>query len=145
MPAPANRPIDVANAKALARQSVVYCSGSHSVYIAKFAPPRPRKNNTRKNHASAPLEKKTTQPNPIDTDRTITRKYTPSVGRRPKRSAIHGSATQPRIVPAESSIVPYDASDPALAAVRPVRSAISRTDVGTYTDPAHNPMIDTSR
>ena len=51
MPAPAKRPTEVANANALARQSVGYCSGSQSVYIAKFAPPMPRKNRTTKNHA----------------------------------------------------------------------------------------------
>ncbi len=43
MPTPTNRPTELTNAIALARQSVVYCSGSQSVYIAKFAPPRPRK------------------------------------------------------------------------------------------------------
>jgi len=53
MPAPANRPTDVVNANALARHSVAYCSGSHSVYIAKFAPPMPRKNKQTKNHRSA--------------------------------------------------------------------------------------------
>ena len=53
MPAPAKRPIDVANANALARHSVEDRSGSHSVYIAKFAPPTPRKNSTTKNGASA--------------------------------------------------------------------------------------------
>ena len=41
MPAPANRPTEVAKANALARQSVAYCSGSHNVYIAKLAPPTP--------------------------------------------------------------------------------------------------------
>src|SRR5207253_10336424 len=33
----------------------------------------------------------------------------------------------------------------ASAAVRPSRSTIWVTDVGTYTDPAHSPTIDTSR
>lgn len=42
MPAPPKRANDVA--KALARHSVGYCSGSQSVYTAKLAPPSPRKN-----------------------------------------------------------------------------------------------------
>jgi hypothetical protein len=53
MPAPAKRPTEVANANALARQSVEYCSGSQSVYIAKFAPPTPRKNRQTMNGRSA--------------------------------------------------------------------------------------------
>jgi hypothetical protein len=51
---------------------------------------------------------------------------------------------QPRIVPVESTIVPADASLAAPGIVWPSRSAISRTDAGTYTDPAHRPTIDTS-
>src|SRR5258707_1900262 len=42
-------------------------------------------------------------------------------------------------------MVPYDASRAASAPANPSRRAISRTEVGTYTDPAHSPMIDTSR
>src|SRR5262245_3999850 len=53
MPAPTNRPADVANANALARHSVGYCSGSHNVYIAKLAPPSPRNQSTTKNGTSA--------------------------------------------------------------------------------------------
>jgi len=41
---------DVAKANALARHSVRYCSGSQSVYMAKFAPPLPRKNSDPINH-----------------------------------------------------------------------------------------------
>src|SRR5207244_11071579 len=44
IPAPQKRAKEVANAKALARHSVGYCSGSHSVYTEKLAPPKPRKN-----------------------------------------------------------------------------------------------------
>src|SRR5262249_27613363 len=52
---------------------------------------------------------------------------------------------QPRIVPADSTIVPYDANRVPSAALKPCRAAISRTDVGTCTDPAHSPTIDTSK
>ena len=64
---------------------------------------------------------------------------------RPMRSAIRGSTTQPRIVPVERIIVPYDARRAARIAGTPPRSAICVTAAGTYTDPAHKPMIDTSR
>src|SRR6185437_14419832 len=40
-PAARNRPNEVANPNALARHSVRYCSGSHSAYMVKFAPPNP--------------------------------------------------------------------------------------------------------
>src|SRR5690348_4850790 len=53
IPAPAKRAIEVENANALARHSVGYCSGSHSVYTAKFAPPNPRKKRQTKNHGNA--------------------------------------------------------------------------------------------
>src|SRR5215472_12017648 len=53
IPAPAKRANEVENANALARHSVGYCSGSQSVYTAKFAPPNPRKNRQAKNHGSA--------------------------------------------------------------------------------------------
>ena len=49
MPTPTNRPTELMNAIALARQSVGYCSGSHSVYIAKLAPPNPSRNMQTKN------------------------------------------------------------------------------------------------
>src|SRR5436190_3631215 len=144
MPAPTNRPADVAKANALARQSVGYCSGSHSVYIAKLAPPRPRKNSTMKNGASA-FGRKKTYPKPTAIEKNITTKYPASASRRPSASASVGRTRQPRIVPAESTIVPYDARRAAFAEVKPSRSAISRTDVGTYTEPAHKPMIETRR
>ena len=63
--------------------------------------------------------------------RTSRRSTAPSVSRRPSASASGGRTRQPRIVPAESTIVPYDARRAASAAVKPSRSAISRTDVGT--------------
>src|SRR5206468_2537550 len=50
---PTKRPIELVNPIALPRHSVVYCSGIHSVYIAKFAPPRPRRNTIAKNVGSA--------------------------------------------------------------------------------------------
>src|SRR5438270_471588 len=74
----------------------------------------------------------------------ITAKYTPSDTLRPNRSAIHGSIRQPAMVPAESSIVPYEANRAASAAGTPSRVARYVTDEGTYTDPAHNPTIETS-
>ena len=46
MPAPPKRAKEVEKAKALARHSVGYCSGSQRVYTAKLAPPKPRKNRT---------------------------------------------------------------------------------------------------
>ena len=51
IPAPANRANDVANANALARHSVGYCSGNQIVYTAKFAPPNPSANNPNPNHS----------------------------------------------------------------------------------------------
>ena len=50
---------------------------------------------------------------------------------------------QPRIVPAARIIVPYDARRAASATLCPSRTAICVTDAGTYTDPAHSPMIET--
>ena len=44
---------EVAKAKALPRHSVRYCSGSHSVYTEKFAPPTPRKKRQTRNQNSA--------------------------------------------------------------------------------------------
>src|ERR1700678_3570540 len=55
IPAPPKRANDVEKAKALARHSVGYCSGSQRVYTAKLAPPSPRKNRQTKNHGSALL------------------------------------------------------------------------------------------
>src|SRR5581483_3881711 len=75
----------------------------------------------------------------------MTTKYSASVARRPNRSASGGSAKQPAMVPTDSTIVPYDANRAASAAAKPSRPAICVTDAGTYTDPAHNPTIDTSR
>lgn len=53
IPAPPNRANEVENAKALARHSVGYCSGSQRVYTAKLAPPNPRKKRQTKNHGRA--------------------------------------------------------------------------------------------
>src|SRR5580658_2559127 len=53
IPAPPNRANEVEKAKALARHSVGYCSGSQRVYTAKLAPPNPRKKRQTKNHGSA--------------------------------------------------------------------------------------------
>ena len=47
--APRKRPKEVQKAKALARISVGYCSGSHRLYMAKLPPARPRKNRTIRN------------------------------------------------------------------------------------------------
>ena len=55
IPAPMKRAKDVEKAKALARHSVGYCSGSHRVYTEKLAPPRPRKNRQTKNNGKALL------------------------------------------------------------------------------------------
>src|SRR5208283_4785754 len=52
IPAPANRANEVEKAKALARHSVGYCSGNHSVNTEKFAPPSPRKNRQTKNQGN---------------------------------------------------------------------------------------------
>ena len=67
------------------------------------------------------------------------------MARRPSVSAIGGSTRHPSIVPAESSIVPYDARRAASCAAYPSRRAICVTDAGTYTEPAHSPMIETKR
>ena len=56
-PAPRNLPTEVAKANALPRHSVGYCSGNQSVYMAKLAPPRPRKNRHTKNRFSVPVGK----------------------------------------------------------------------------------------
>jgi len=61
----------------------------------------------------------------------ITPKYRPSVSRRPSASASRGSTTHPRIVPADSSIVPYDARRTASAPAWPSRTAICVTEAGT--------------
>src|SRR5271163_2422723 len=53
IPAPAKRAKEVEKAKALARHSVGYCSGSQSVYTEKLAPPKPRKKRHTKNHGRA--------------------------------------------------------------------------------------------
>src|SRR6185295_17325648 len=53
MPHPTNLPTELVKPMALPRHSVVYCSGIHSVYIAKFAPPMPRRNTIMKNNGSA--------------------------------------------------------------------------------------------
>ena len=53
MPAPANRPTDVANANALARHSVEYCSGSHSETWRSWRPPRSEEEQADRNHGSA--------------------------------------------------------------------------------------------
>src|SRR5262249_38825565 len=52
-PAPRKRPEEVAKPKALPRHSVRYCSGSHSEYMAKFAPPKPSTARLARNHARA--------------------------------------------------------------------------------------------
>src|SRR4029077_1156731 len=97
-----------------------------------------------KNGPSA-FGRKKTYPKPTAIEKNITTKYPASASRRPSASASVGNTRQPRIVPAESTIVPYEASRAASAPPKPSRSAISRADAATYTDPAHNPMIDTSR
>src|SRR6478609_1047936 len=84
-------------------------------------------------------------PNPIEIDTNIRMKYPASERRRPSRSINAGRITHPSIVPADSTIVPYEASREASGAEICCRSAISRTAVGTYTEPAHKPTIETSR
>src|SRR4029077_19215753 len=59
------------------------------------------------------------------------------------RSAIYGRAMHPRIVVTERSIVPSEINGTVCAAGTFSRAAISLIAAGTYTDPAHNPMIDT--
>src|SRR5215468_10580173 len=68
--------------------------------------------------------------------RNIRPKYTASAPLRPSLSASHGSGRQPRIVPVDSSIVAYD------AIFAPFAPASTRTDDGTYTEPAHSPTIE---
>ena len=51
-PAPKKRPNEVQKAKAVARISVGYCSGSHRLYMAKLPPARPKKNKTIRNGLS---------------------------------------------------------------------------------------------
>ena len=57
--------------------------------------------------------------------------------------SLPGRAKNPLEFPAARIIVPYEASRAASAAVCPARSAICVTEAGTYTDPAHNPMMET--
>src|SRR5689334_18980023 len=77
-------------------------------------------------------------------DSIITTKNIASVARRPNFSASPGSTRQPRIVPVDSSIVAYDAIRAVDVAGYPDRRATCVTDAGTYTVPAHSPMIETS-
>ena len=85
----------------------------------------------------------------------IARRYVPN-------ATIYGSLTTKRIlmgdssmrananridslVPADSTIVPYDARRDASARSKPSRIASRVTDAGTYTELAHNPTIETRR
>src|SRR5579872_3464594 len=52
-PAAVKRPKLVMKAKALARHSVLYCSGSQKEYTMKFAPPKPSSTEHTINHAMA--------------------------------------------------------------------------------------------
>src|SRR5438876_8694240 len=76
-------------------------------------------------------------------DAAMPTKYTASVLRRPIFSAIGGTARQPRIVPIERRPVATDAILPASIGVMPAFVASWITAEGSYTAPAHKPIIAT--
>src|ERR1700674_4193813 len=73
----------------------------------------------------------------------IPAKYIANVFLRPRRSARIGAARQPSMVPMERITVPNEAVFEASAIVMPAFLAKLMIAVGSYTDPAHNPMIAT--
>src|ERR1700680_4088464 len=65
--------------------------------------------------------------------------------RRPHRSAKGGTERHPRTVPMDKRIVPNDASRAAPCAFDPAFPARNVSGAGEYTEPAHSPMMETSR
>src|ERR1700722_19756077 len=62
--------------------------------------------------------------------------------RRPRRVASGAIIRQPRIVPVARSIVAHDAIRAACAVSYPSRTATCVTAPGTYTEPAHRPIME---
>ena len=73
----------------------------------------------------------------------IPAKYSATVSLRPNRSASGGRQMQPRIVPIDSTPVPSDTIFAAAGADMPAFFASVVIAAGSYTAPAHSPMIAT--